>query len=94
VDPTQLKAGDTLPVCAYADGKAVAKAYIGFVDANGAASFKRADQKGCVRFKLKQASGYLVRGVHLRPTDLPDLDWLSHFASLTVFDASKSEPTN
>jgi hypothetical protein len=91
VDPTRLKAGDTLPVCAYADGKVVPSAYIGIVDATGAASFKRADKKGCVRFKLHQTSGYLIRGVHLVPTDLPDLEWLSHFASLTVFDASISK---
>jgi uncharacterized GH25 family protein len=89
-DPTQLKDGDVLKVCAYAEGKRVPKAYIGMVGANGKASFKRANSAGCASFSLKQASNYLVRGVHIQPTDLPDLEWVSHFAALTVFDSSEA----
>jgi Domain of unknown function (DUF4198) len=87
-DPTKLKAGDVLKVCAYADGKRVPKAYVGIVEASGKARFKRANRAGCASFSLKQASNYLVRGVHIQPTELPDLEWVSHFAALTVFDSS------
>jgi hypothetical protein len=85
-DPTQLKAGDTLKVCAYANGKRVPKAYIGMVDAAATASFRRANSAGCASFQLQQASNFLVRGVYIQPTDLPDLEWISHFAALTVFN--------
>lgn len=89
-DPTTLKIGESLKVCAYANGKAAPKAYIGMVGADGKHVNVWADQKGCASFKLASVSGYLIHGIRLEPSKMPSLDWESHFASLTVLDVSKA----
>lgn len=87
-DPSLLKAGDTLGVCAFANGIARAKAYIGMIAANGEKTFARAGRTGCAEFRLKSGAGYLVHSIDISELQLPELDWESHFASFTVFDAT------
>jgi uncharacterized protein (DUF1778 family) len=85
VDPTTLRDGDKLTVCAFSYGKQVPDAYIGIVYADGQASFQRATKSGCTRFRLQSAANLMIRGVHIKAADLPDADWESHFATLTVY---------
>jgi hypothetical protein len=88
-DPTRLKAGDKLAMCAYANGKARAKAYIGMIAADGQKTFAWTDAKGCASFKLSGTSGYLMHGIFISESKLPELDWESHFASFTVLDETR-----
>ena len=90
-DPTLMKAGDSLKVCAYADGKVAPNAYLGLVSAAGEHSQQRAGKSGCASFKLPSRSGFLLHAIRIDPSAQPDLDFVSHFASLTVLDVSNSE---
>lgn len=89
VDPTGLKAGAKLEVCAFANGKAAGKAYLGMVTANGEKTLKWTNAKGCTHFKMPTDSNFLLHGISIAESALPGLDWESHFASFTVFDAVK-----
>jgi hypothetical protein len=88
-DPTVMKVGERLKVCAFADGKAAPNAYLGLVDAFGQHSHTRADKTGCANFKLPSTSGFLLHAIRIGASSQTDLDWESHFASLTVLDISK-----
>lgn len=87
-DPTRLKAGSKLEVCAYASGKPVAKAYLGMVAADGTKTMLWASAKGCANFTMRITSGFLMHGILITESELPELDWESHFASFTVLDAT------
>ncbi len=87
-DPTVMKVGDSLKVCAFSDGKAAPNAYLGLVDANSKHSHARADKTGCASFKLPSTSGFLLHAIRIDASTQSDLDWESHFASLTVLDAA------
>jgi hypothetical protein len=93
-DPTRLKAGEKLAMCAYVNGKARAKAYIGMIAADGKKIFAWTDTKGCASFKLSSTSGYLVHGIFIIESKLPELDWESHFASFTVLDETQKAPAS
>ena len=87
-DPTARRAGQELEVCAYADGKAHTRAYIGLVEADGQASWQWSDAHGCVLVRPASADGFLLRSVLLRAVESEELEWESHFASLTVLRAT------
>ncbi len=91
-DPTRLKIGDTLVMCAYASGKKRSKAYIGMVAANGKKTYAWTDASGCASFVLSSTSGYLMHGIFISESKLPELDWESHFASFTVLDETRKAP--
>ena len=93
-DPSQLRAGDTLGICAYANGVALGKAYIGMIAADGQKTFARADRSGCTHFRLKSASGYLVHSIDIKESTLPALEWESQFASFTVLDSTPKTPAS
>lgn len=89
-DPSALKSGDSLKMCAFADGKAVPRAYFGIVDAAGKHSNVTSDISGCASFKLSSTSGYLIRGIRIDASKNSELDWESHFASFTVLDMASA----
>jgi hypothetical protein len=87
-DPTRLKAGNKLEICAYASGKSAAKAYLGMVAADGTKTMRWSNAKGCADFTMRSTSGFLMHGIFITESTLPELDWESHFASFTVLDAT------
>jgi hypothetical protein len=96
VDPTLRAPGAALGVCARADGAALdgafAPIHIGLVEADGSQAWRKADGDGCATFRPATTSGFLLRSVLLRPVERDDLDWESHFASLTVHSAAAPTP--
>ncbi len=96
-DPTLRAPGDALGVCARTDGAPVAGAHapihIGLVEADGGLVWRKAGDDGCVTFSPSTTDGFLLRSVLLRPVERSDLDWESHFASLTVHHAVPNIPT-
>lgn len=95
-DPTVRREGEPLAVCALGAGAALADLQIGLVEADGSSSSRRTGTDGCVEFRPRSRSGYLLRSVWLRPSSASDTEWESHFASLTVFvdTAGVSSPNN
>jgi hypothetical protein len=60
------------------------RVHIGLVDVDGSSTWQAADADGCVRVRPRTADGYLLHSILIRPVDRGDVDWESHFASLTV----------
>ena len=87
-DPTWLKAGDKLEMCAFANGMPTAKVYLGMVAGDGSKTMQWSNAKGCASFKLRGGSGFLMHGILITESQQPKLDWESHFASFTVVDAA------
>ena len=87
-DPTRLKVGAKLEICAYASGKPTGKSYLGMVAADGTKTMQWSNAKGCASFKLRSASGFLMHGILISESQQPELDWESHFASFTVVDTA------
>ena len=87
VDPTELKAGAKLEVCAFANGKPAGKSYLGLVTSNGKKTMKWSNAKGCTHFKTPSHSAFLLHSISITKSALPGLEWESHFASFTVFNA-------
>ncbi len=86
VDPTALRAGDTLRVRLLgAGGAPVPFAAAGFVGAGAraAGALARTDAAGRVAFRVPAAGRWMVRATVLRRAASPDLDWESDFATLT-----------
>ena len=92
-DPTRLKVGGKLEICAYANGKRTAKAYLGMVASDGTKTMRWSNAKGCANFTMRSTSGFLMHGIFITESTLPQLDWESHFASFTVLDASPKSAT-
>lgn len=84
-DPTVLAEGEAVTVCALGAGAPLADLQIGLIEADGQSSAARTGADGCVEFRPRRPSGYLLRSVWLRPSSSAEFDWESHFASLTVF---------
>ena len=87
-DPTRLKAGAKLEICAFANGKPAAKVYLGMVSADGSKTTQWSNANGCARFKLRGGAEFLMHGILITESQQPELDWESHFASFTVVDAA------
>jgi hypothetical protein len=87
-DPSALKVGAIFKVCAYRDGVRVKRAYIGMVQADGSHRAQWSDDLGCVRIRAKSQQGYMLHSVFIQAANEPNLDWESHFASLTVYQLS------
>ena len=82
VDPTALRAGDTLEVKVLKNGKPFPGFAVGAVcGADGAATMQHADANGVVTFPIHRAGPWLVRGTELRRND--DGTWASDFTTMT-----------
>lgn len=89
IDPTRLKIGDDFAVHVLKDGKPFADFSLGIVaggEAKGA--IQKTDAAGRASFKLDKAGRWLLRGTDLRKSTKQDVDWESHFTTLTI-DVSK-----
>jgi uncharacterized GH25 family protein len=83
-DPTALSSGDRLTIRLVKDGKALRDFPVGLVAAgakNG--SIQKTDGEGRVSFELDRAGWWLLRATHIERSSKPDLDWESHFTTLT-----------
>ncbi len=87
-DPSSVKVGTRFKVCAYRNGARVKRAFIGVVQADGSHHAQWSDQKGCVRIRAENENGYMLHSVFIEALNEPNLDWESHFASLTVYQLS------
>lgn len=83
--PCLLRAKDTLPVQVLLDGKPLANFPLGLVQAGKKTGIlQTTDANGRTTFKLSQAARYLVRGTLLLPSSQAELEWESHFTTLTL----------
>jgi uncharacterized GH25 family protein len=83
-DPTGLSSGDRLTVRLVKDGKPLPDFPVGLVAAkakNG--TIQKTDGEGRVSFPLDRAGWWLLRATHIERSAKPDLDWESHFTTLT-----------
>ena len=84
-DPTAIVAGEDFAVRLLKNGQPVADTAVGLVAANAkSGSLSKTDSEGKVRLKLTRAAWWLIRATVLEPASATDLDWESHFATLTV----------
>lgn len=82
VDPTALRAGDTLEIKVLKNGKPFPGFAVGAVcGADGAATMQRTSADGVVSFPIHQEGPWLVRGTELRRND--DGTWESDFTTMT-----------
>jgi uncharacterized GH25 family protein len=89
-DPTQIAAGEELPVRLLKNGQPAPDVAVGLVSANAKrASLSKTDSEGRVRLRLDRGGWWLIRATVLEPSSRPDLDWESRFATLTLFVATK-----
>lgn len=89
VDPTALKAGDDFPVRVLKDGKPFAGFSLNALSAGGGkGATRRTDSAGRATFRIDKAGPWLLRGTDIRRSTKPNIDWESHFATLT-FEAAK-----
>jgi uncharacterized GH25 family protein len=89
-DPTVLSSGDRITLRLVKEGKPLPDFPVGLVAAkakNG--SIQRTDAQGRVSFPLDRAGWWLLRATELEKSSKPDMDWESHFATLTVFVAGQ-----
>jgi uncharacterized GH25 family protein len=85
-DPTQLAAGEELPVRLLRVGKAVPDLAVGLIAANAkSGSLLETDSQGRVRLRFERGGWWLIRATVLKPASKPDLDWETRFTTLTVF---------
>ena len=83
-DPTALASGDRFTVRLLKDGKPLPDFPVGLVaekSKNG--SIQKTDAQGRVSVQLDRAGWWLVRATHIERSANPDLDWESHFTTLT-----------
>ena len=84
-DPTKLVAGSELGVLVLREGSSVAGATVAAQREGGAAAqMQRTDPGGATTFRLDAAGRWLIRCTVLRALPGPDVDWESHFTTLTV----------
>ena len=85
-DPTRLRPEEELPVRLLKDGKPVPDQAVGLVAAEAkTGSLTKTDADGRVRLRLDRAGWWLIRATVLERSSKPDLDWDSHFSTLTIF---------
>ena len=84
-DPTRLATGAELSVQVRREGSTVPGLAIGAVrDGGGAAQMQRTDPGGTATFRLDAPGRWLIRCTALRAVPGPDVEWESHFTTLTV----------
>jgi uncharacterized GH25 family protein len=84
-DPTKLAAGSELSVQVLREGSTVAGFSVGAVrEGGGAAQMQKTDPGGTATFRLDAPGRWLIRGTVLRAVPGPDVEWESHFTTLTV----------
>ena len=89
-DPTHLAAGEELRVRLLKNGEPLPDVAVGLLAANAkSGTLSRTDSEGRVRLRFDRGGWWLVRATVLEPSSKPDLDWESHFATLTLFVAPK-----
>ncbi len=84
-DPTALSSRDRLTVRLVMHGKPLPDFPVGLVAAkakNG--SIQKTDAQGRASLGLDRAGWWLLRATHIERSTKPDLDWESHFTTLTV----------
>lgn len=89
-DPTRLLAGEELPVRLLRRGEPVPDLAVGLVAAGAkSGALLRSDSEGRVRLRFGTAGWWLIRATALDHSSKPDLDWETHFTTLTVFVGAK-----
>lgn len=89
-DPTRLRSEEELPVRLLKDGKPVPDQAVGLVAAGAkTGSLTKTDADGRVRLRLDRAGWWLIRATLLERSSESDLDWRSHFTTLTVLVGTK-----
>jgi uncharacterized GH25 family protein len=89
-DPTQLAAGQELPLKLLKSGQPVPDLAVGLVAGNAkSGSLSKTDAEGRVRLRLERGGWWLIRATVIEPSSKADLDWESRFTTLTVFAAPK-----
>jgi uncharacterized GH25 family protein len=89
-DPTQLAAGQELPLKLLKNGRPVPDLAVGLVAGKAkSGSMSKTDSEGRVRLRLERGGWWLIRATLLEPSSKPDLDWESRFTTLTVFVTAK-----
>src|SRR6185295_10010495 len=84
-DPTRLVAGSELGVLVLRDGSSVTGVTVAAQREGGAAAqMQRTDPGGAATVRLDAAGRWLIRCTVLRAFPGPDVDWESHFTTLTV----------
>jgi hypothetical protein len=84
-DPTKLVAGSELAVEVLRDGSTIAGLSISVTRDGGAAGqMQKTDAGGSATFRFDSAGRWLIRSTLLRAVPGPDVEWESHFTTLTV----------
>jgi uncharacterized GH25 family protein len=82
--PCLLLRGQDMPVVVLLNGKPLANFPLGLVQAGAKTGIlQTTDANGRTTFKLPKAAQYLVRGTLLLPSSTPNIEWESHFTTLT-----------
>jgi uncharacterized GH25 family protein len=85
-DPTKIAPGNELAVRLLENGQPVPDVAVGLVAANAkSGSLSKTDPEGRVRLRFEHGGWWLVRVTVLHSSSKPDLDWESHFTTLTLF---------
>ncbi len=84
-DPTALRAGEDFSVRVIKDGAPFADFALNAVSAGEKkGETHRTDSAGRVTFRLNKAGRWLLRGTDIRKSNLPETDYESDFATLTI----------
>jgi uncharacterized GH25 family protein len=84
-DPTQLAAGSALPVEVLRDGSTIAGFTVAATREGGSGGqLQKTDAGGAATFSLDAPGRWLIRGTLLRAVPGPDVEWESHFTTLTL----------
>lgn len=84
-DPTQLGSRRNFAVRVLENGSALANFPVGVVrEGGGKGQIRKTDNEGRVRFRLKMAGRWLLRGTKLRKSTQTGVEWESDFTTLTV----------
>ena len=89
-DPTALSSGDRLTVRLIKAGKPLPDFPVGLVAAGTkTGSIQKTDAQGRVSFLLDRAGWWLLRATDIERSSKPDIDWESHFITLTFQTGAK-----
>jgi len=84
-DPTKLVAGSDLTVLVLREGSTIPGFSVGLIREGGAREqMQKTDAGGAATLHLDAAGRWLLYGTLMRAMPGPDLDWESHFTTLTV----------